>query len=204
MKSMELTERRDLVIDRLTTEYARGAFEVEELERRLALVHTATSATELDALVTPPLALVPAQTMRIVFGSIERVGPWDVPQQLSARVVCGSLTLDLRDARLAPGVTEISVHITMGNIELIVPPGVEVDVDATSFLGHIEERTERTTRGPSTIRVVGRINLGNLELSTLRLGETHRDARWRRRSHRRWHRKMLRHQRYPTLPTPWE
>ncbi len=202
---MELTERRDLVIDRLTTDYARGAFEVEELERRLALVHTATSATELDALVTPqPLALVPAQHMRIVFGSIERGGPWDVPQQLSARVVCGNLVLDLRDARLAPGITEINVHITMGSIEVIVPPGVEVDVDATSFLGHIEERTERSTRGPSTVRVVGRVKLGTLELSTLRLGETHRDARWRRRSYRRWHRKLQRHQRSHALPAPWE
>jgi len=198
---MELTERRDLVIDRLTTDYARGAFEVEELERRLALVHTATSAGELDALVTPqPLALVPTQHMRIVFGSIERIGPWDVPQQLTARVVCGNLVLDLREARLTPGVTEIDVNVTMGNIEVIVPPGVEVNVDATSFLGHIEERTERaTTRATTTIRVVGRVKLGHLELSTLRLGETHREARWRRRSHRRWRRH---HQR--ALPAPWE
>jgi hypothetical protein len=196
---MELTERRDLVIDRLTTDYARGAFEVEELERRLALVHTATSASELDALVTPqPLALVPAQHLRIVLGSIERVGPWDVPQRLTARVVCGNLVLDLRDARLAPGVTEIDVHVTMGNVEVIVPPGVEVDVAATSFLGHIEERTERTTtRATTTVRVVGRVKLGNLELSTLRLGETPREARWRRRSHRRWRRQLQR-------AAPWE
>lgn len=198
---MELDAHRDLVTNRLSSDYARGAFEVEELERRLALVQSATTATELDALVaTRSLALVPSQAMRIVLGSIERIGPWDVPQQLTARVVCGHLVLDLRDARLAPGVTEIAVNITMGNVEVIVPPGVEVDVDATSFLGHIEERTERTAaRTVSTVRVTGRVKLGSLELSTLRLGETHRDARWRRRAHRRWRRHH-----YRALPAPWE
>lgn len=203
MNDALLTERRDLVIDRLSSDYARGAFEVEELERRIALVHAAKSTTELDALVpTEQLALVPAQQMRIVFGSIERIGPWDVPQQLTARVVCGNLVLDLRDARLAPGVTTIDVNVTMGNVEVIVPPGVEVAVDATSTLGHIEERTERShTPASTTIRVVGRVKLGHLELSTMRVGETYREARWRRRANRRWRRRMMhRH----ALPAPWE
>jgi hypothetical protein len=81
----------------------------------------------------------------------------------------------------------------MGNVEVIVPPGVEVTVDATSFLGHIEERTERSaSRAASSIRVVGRVKLGNLELSTMRSGETHREARWRRRANRRFRRELMR------------
>ncbi len=198
------TVRRDQVIDRLSSDYAGGAFEVEELERRLALAHAARSATDLDALVTDLVptstALIPTQNMRIVFGSIERIGPWTVPQQLTARVLFGSLVLDLRDARLAPGVTTIEVNVTMGNVEVIVPPGVEVEIDATSTLGHIEERTQRSSaRSTSSIRVVGRVKLGNLEIATLYHGETHRDARWRRRAGRRW-RRMHRH----ALPAPWE
>ena len=173
--------------------------EDDELDRRLALVHTAKSARELDALVTDfasrqtTTALVPAQRMRIMFGSIERTGPWAVPQQLRARVVCGNLELDLRDARLAPGLTTIEVDVTMGNVEVIVPPGYQVDVEASSFLGAVEERTERaSTRRTSIIRVVGRVRLGHLEVSTLRRGETRRDARHRRRADRRWHRQMRR------------
>ena len=45
-----LTDRRDLVIDRLSSGYAQGVFEVEELERRLVRAHDAQSARELEAL----------------------------------------------------------------------------------------------------------------------------------------------------------
>jgi len=205
-----LAERRDAITEKLSSGFANGLYEVDELERRLALVQTAQTPAELDALVTdlvpvsaPSLALVPAKRMRIVMGSIERTGPWAVPQQLAARVFCGHLLLDLREARLAPGITTIEVNITMGNVEVIVPPGMAVDVDASSFLGNIEERTEPATSAANIVRVVGRVKLGNLELTTLRPGETHRDAKWRRRAERRAHRRWHRHQRR-ALHAPWD
>ncbi|HTL34995.1 MAG TPA: DUF1707 domain-containing protein [Kofleriaceae bacterium] len=191
---------RDRVVESLSAGYANGALEVEELERRLALVHSAKSTAELDVLVkdlvpsATTTALVPAQRMRIMFGAIEKVGPWAVPQQLRARVLAGSLELDLREARLSPGITTIEVDVTMGSVEVIVPPGFQVDVDASSFLGSVEERTEPVSGAPASIvRVVGRVKLGSLEVSTLRRGETHRDARWRRRIDRRMRRRQMRH-----------
>jgi hypothetical protein len=180
-----LTDQRDHVIDRLTSEYANGSFEVEELERRLALVHAARTPAELDVLAPARVtSLVPAQHLRVVFGSIERAGPWAVPAQLVARVLWGNLVLDLREARLAPGPTTIDVRVAMGNVEVIVPPGVDVEVDATSFLGNIEQRTEgtRVTGARTSVRVVGTVKLGNLEVSTRRAGETQREARRRRRA----------------------
>lgn len=198
MTDLLLAERRDHVIDRLSSGYARDVFEVEELERRLALAHAATSPAELDALlvdlVPATTALVPAQQLRIVFGSIERAGPWRVPQHLRARVICGNLELDLREARLAPGVTTLDLHVTMGNIEVTVPPGVAVEVEASSFLGNIDERTEHAT-GDKTLRIVGQVKLGNLELSTRFRGESKREARARRRARRRWRR---------ALHAPWD
>ena len=196
----ELTEEhRERVIESLSSGYAQGVLEVDELDRRLALVQTAKNSRELEALVTDlasrpstPTALVPTQRMRIMFGSIERTGPWSVPQQLRARVVCGNLELDLRDARLAPGLTTIEVDVTMGNVEVIVPPGFQVDVEASSFLGAVEERTERASiAATNVIRVIGRVRLGHLEVSTLHRGETRRDARHRRRMYRRWHRRHM-------------
>lgn len=191
-----LTEHRERVVESLSTGYANGAIEDDELERRLALVHTAQTTRELDALVTDlttTTALVPAQRLRIMFGSIERTGPWAMPQQLRARVLCGNLELDLRDARMAPGVTTIEVDVTMGNVEIVVPPGWQVDVEASSFLGAVEERTEPAVGAPaSRIRVVGRVRLGHLEVSTLRRGETKRESARRRRADRRWRRHMYR------------
>lgn len=198
MNEQLLTEQRERTVESLTTGYANGAIEDDELERRLSLVHTAQTTRELDALVTdlavmPSTALVPAQRMRIMFGSIERTGPWTMPQQLRARVVCGNLELDLRDARMAPGVTTIEVDVTMGNVEIMVPPGFQVDVEASSLLGAVEERTEPAVGTPaSVLRVVGRVRLGHLEVRTLRRGETKRDAWRRRRADRRWRRHMHR------------
>ena len=189
-----MTDHRDLVIERLSSDYANGHIEVEELERRLALVHAAKTPAELDALApAPPVtALVAAQRMRVVLGSIERVGPWTVPAQLTARVLWGHVLLDLRAARLAPDTT-IEVDVTMGNLEVIAPPDVRVEVDASSVLGHVEDRTELGTATRAVVRVVGRVKLGNLEVRTLRHGETPRDARRRRRADRRAYRHYRRH-----------
>jgi hypothetical protein len=201
MNDALLTDRRDHVIDRLSSGFANGQFEVAELERRMALVHVAQTPAELDALVTDltpttATALVQAQRIRLVMSSSERTGPWTVPAQLAARVVCGNLRLDLREARLAPAGTTIDVHITMGHVEVIVPPGIDVEVDVSSFLGNVEQRTERERAAIAAghrplVRIVGRVKLGNLELSTMRLGETWRDARRRRRAERRAHRYLL-------------
>lgn len=191
MTTALLAERRDLVIDQLSSGFANGLFEVDELERRMALVLAAQTPAELDTLVTDMVpaattALVPARRMRIVLGSVERSGPFAVPQHLAARVLWGNLELDLREARFAPGTTTIDVNVTMGNVEVIVPPGVTVEVDVSSFLANVEERVEPAeTSGGPVIRIVGRVKLGNLELETRLPGESARELRWRRRDERR-------------------
>lgn len=198
MNDTLLTDRRDVVIDRLSAGYADGAFEIEELERRLVRAHAAQSVTDLDVLVTDlapststalvpsSTALVQAKRTRVVFGAIERTGPWVVPEHLAARVLFGNLVLDLREARLAAGVTTIDVHVTMGNVEVIVPPGVEVDINASAFLANAEQRVEHVAAANApVVRIVGRVRLGNLEVETRRLGETTRDTRRRRRAERR-------------------
>lgn len=202
MSNTLLAERRETVIEQLSAGYAGDVLEVEELERRLALVHAAKSPAELDALVTDLVpvrastALVPARKLNVVLGSIERVGPWVVPSHLQARVTWGNLVLDLREAQLGPGVTTIDVRCTMGNVEVIVPPAVAVDVDATSLLANVEEHTERAATGASLVRIVGRVRLGNLEVSTRARGETKRDVRRRRRWERRALRRRMRDRMY--------
>jgi hypothetical protein len=205
-----VTDRRDHVIARLSSGYAAGTFEVDELERRLALAHDARTPAELDALVTdlapvsPSLALVPAQRTRVVFGAVERTGPWAVPSQLYVRVLWGHLLLDLRDAQLGPDGATIELAVTMGHVHVIVPPGLAVDVSASSFLASVDERIERApSKGGPIVRVVGSVKLGNIEVETLRPGETTRDARRRRRRERRAHRRWRRQMRH-ALPPPWQ
>jgi len=206
MNDTLLSDRRDIVIDRLSTGYAQGNFEVDELERRLARAHSAQTANELDALVTDlaphatTTALVAVQRTRVLLGSVERTGPWTVPQQLVARVVCGNLVLDLREAQLTAAETTIDVEITMGHVDVIVPPGYHVDVDASTFLGNAEERVERPALANAPrVRIVGRVRLGNLEVETRRLGETPVDVRLRRRAERRSRRRRRWHARHDCM-----
>jgi hypothetical protein len=197
MSNTLLADRRDHVIEQLTAGYAGDAFDVDELERRLALAHTAQTPAELDGLVTDLVptsattALVPAKRLSAVLGSIERVGPWTVPPHLAARALWGNIVLDLRDAQLGPGVTTIEVKCTMGNIEILVPPAFAVDVDVSSFMGNVEERTRWVPKGAALVRIVGRVRLGNVEVTTVERGETKRDARRRER----WERRAARHRR---------
>ncbi|HEY4181106.1 MAG TPA: LiaF domain-containing protein [Kofleriaceae bacterium] len=195
-------EHRDRVVEQLSHGFATERFEVDELERRLALVEAAETPAALDALVldltptalaTQSTALVPAKKMRVIFGSVEKTGAWTVPPHLRARVFFGNLELDLRDAQLS-AVTTIEVNVVMGNVEVLVPPGVAVELDADPTLGSVEDETNPGVV-TKLVRIIGSVTLGSVEVETLQRGETRRDARDRRRWDRRqarWERRRER------------
>jgi len=203
-----LRDRREQVISRLSDGYARDIFDVDELERRLDLAHSARTVAELDLLVNDlgdapaaSTALVPAgltaiddparaatKKLRVVMSSVERRGRWTVPKELDLRVLWGNAELDFRDASLGPGVTTIHVRVFMGNFELILPPNLAIEVDVSSFAGSVTERHRvPPDADPSRpqIRVVGRVVFGNLEITTRLPGETARDAHRREKRERK-------------------
>jgi hypothetical protein len=201
-----LRDRRHQVIDRLSECYARDILEVDELERRLDLAHAARTVAELDALVADlapvqTTALAPAapiavddphraetKRLRVIMSHVGRASRWTVPRTLDLRVFWGNAELDFREASLAPGITTINVGVLMGNVEIILPPHLAVDVDVSSFMGNVEERHRvPPDRDPSRplLRISGTVRLGNLELSTRLPGETPRDAHRRERRERK-------------------
>jgi hypothetical protein len=198
-------DRRDQVIARLSDAYAGDLFDVDELDRRLDLAHKANSVVELDALIADlgetTTALVPAttlalddpgrpliKTMRVIMSSVQRRGTWIVPKQLTTRVFWGNAELDFREASLGPGVTTVDVRVTMGNLEIIVPPSLAIDLDVSSFMGSVEARHRAPPEpDPSRplLRVNGSVVMGSVEVHTRLPGETYRDARKRERRERK-------------------
>jgi hypothetical protein len=179
-----IRDRREQVIARLGECYATDVLDFEELERRLDLAHGARSLAELEVLVSDlaraPTALVPTAShaiddperavrtqLSVIFGSLERTGRWSVPRVLRLRVWWGNAQLDLREASLGPGLTTIELGVRMGNLEVILPPWLAVDVDVSSVLGSVEER-HRIPPDPDPdrpiVRFVGTVVLGRLEL----------------------------------------
>ncbi|HEY4239360.1 MAG TPA: LiaF domain-containing protein [Kofleriaceae bacterium] len=200
-------DRREHVIARLSEGYASDLFEVDELDRRLDLAHQARTVADLDALIADlaapqdskalvpvgPMAIddplrVDRKRLRVVMSSVERRGRWTVPKHLSVRTFWGHVELDFRDASLGPGITTIDVRCTMGNVEVILPPNLAVDVDVSSFAGNVEERHRvPPDLDPShpMLRITGKVRFGNLEITTRLPGETGGDARRRERAERR-------------------
>ena len=143
----------------------------------------------------------PSTELRVTMGSIERRGAWVVPEHLDVRVMWGNVELDLRDAKMSPGLTTINVHIKMGNVEIIVPPGMTVNLDVHNVAGnvsqgeHILSTLEGDAAGPR-VRVTGTVKLGNCEVITLHPGETRGDADRRRKHMRHRHRHERHHGRH--------
>jgi predicted membrane protein len=111
-----------------------------------------------------------------------------VPRKLDLRVFWGNAELDFRDASLGAGVTTIDVRVFMGNVEVVLPPNLSIEVDVSSFAGAVTERhrvpPDADPARPQ-IRIVGSVRFGNLEITTRLPGESARDAHRRERRERR-------------------
>lgn len=145
---------RDRAVQLLSAAFANDRLSVEQLDERLAAVYRAQSLAELESLILDPVDaarpfameeensrlapphVVPARgVVMAMLGGFERKGEWVVPRQLKVVAVLGGGALDLREAKLSPGVTEIEVFSVMGGVEIMVPPGVRVECVGMAFMG---------------------------------------------------------------------
>jgi len=192
-------DRREAVIQRLSDSFATDLIDVDEFETRLASAHSAHTIAELDALLVGPAPLptsgtalvplsvhaglaVPPESIRAIFGNVERSGAWAVPAALSVRAAFGNVVLDFREARFTAGVTELDARATFGNLEILVPPHLAVDCQGGSLFGNVESRgVTASVPDPERpyLRVRGRAVFGNIEIHARLPGETARAARRR-------------------------
>ncbi|MBY0492000.1 MAG: DUF1707 domain-containing protein [Gemmatimonadaceae bacterium] len=145
---------RDRVVQLLSAAFANDRLSVEQLDERLAAVYRAQSQSELEWLLADPndpnrsLAMdgvesriapahiVPERGVAMaIMGGFERKGPWVVPRHLKITAVMGGGELDLREAKLSPGVTEIEIFSLMGGVEISVPAGVRVECVGMALMG---------------------------------------------------------------------
>ncbi|HSN27674.1 MAG TPA: ATP-binding protein [Kofleriaceae bacterium] len=141
--------------------------------------------------------------IRVVMGSIERRGPWQVPRELPIRVKMGNCELDLRDATFEEGTTTFSIDVKLGNLEIIAPPDLAVELDVDSAMGNVTDwRKSISSAGARRLRIVGKVKLGNCEVFSLSPGQTKHDLH-RERHHRVHAERQMWHKHAHAHWLPW-
>ncbi|MBW2315972.1 MAG: hypothetical protein JRH10_17515 [Deltaproteobacteria bacterium] len=96
------------------------------------------------------------ETIVAVFGDTSRAGAWYPPERLVAIAGFGSVTLDFRDADLPAGPTEIRPFAVFGNVQVIVPRHVDVELNGVSLFGSIKHTSDRKAGRKLLDRVLGK------------------------------------------------
>ena len=156
-------EARERAIGVLSDGFANDALDVDEFERRVTLAHTSESVEEINdlvadlpapaeaALAKSVVALAPAaaddrappETVYAIFGGVDRRGTWTVPRRWRVVAVMGGGLIDLREARFPTGVIEMEVKAVFGGVQIIVPPGLAVEVQRHGDHGRLPEHQPR-------------------------------------------------------------
>jgi Domain of unknown function (DUF1707)/Cell wall-active antibiotics response 4TMS YvqF len=188
-------EDRDQVAEQLRVAAGDGRLTAEELDERLEAALTARTYGELEVLLTdlpasPTAVPAPAPEakelvqLKVNHGNIRRDGRWAVPRRLTVEGRHGNVVIDFSNAIISQPTLDLSISAGHGNVTLIVPPGVAVDVDnVTIGHGNIRQRVHRESGIPVKLLVTasGEMRHGNLVVRGSRTRRTFWDWLLRRR-----------------------
>ncbi len=152
----------------------------ERSERALAARTLAELAVLTSDLTLPsgqPIRLYPRRAVAAMLARERREGRWVVPDTFPVTAFFGDVLLDLREAILQSQRTTIYATAVAGQIRLILPPGVAVEMVGRSFLGVRSVRGRTAGAQEPAPRAV-------IEVRTLTIGGavkavTPRQSRWR-------------------------
>jgi hypothetical protein len=188
LPAANLDAARERAVERLSIHYARDQLTLDELESRLEHAYAARTTEALDAVLSGLPALSPqseataaavasearrSRTYVAVMGGVVRRGAWVVPKQISAIAFMGGIELDLREATLDAGVTEIGILAVMGGVVVTVPPNVRLECDGFAFMGGFEDQLKQPASGDPNapvVRVTGFAFMGGVEARVLAPG----------------------------------
>jgi len=210
-RPVPLEQTRQRIVEQLCDQYAAENLTDTALEDRLTRAYAATTLAALQELVADlpteapgtgtalaaarPELVSERQVILAVMGGAERKGAWTPPKHLHVITVMGGAGLDFREARFSPGVTDVTCFVLMGGVEIIVPPGVHVELNGFALMGGFGESAGReppSDPNAPVLRIGGVAVMGGVDLQVRRPGETAGDVRAAERLARRDARRLRR------------
>jgi hypothetical protein len=179
---------RGQVVARLQAACVEGRLGLDEYGQRVAEALAARTRGQLDGLVADLPAEMGAaaagrpgtgsdlqaasrrggqvSTTVAMLGTSQRSGYWRLASESRVLAIIGNCRLDLRSARIAAPVTTIDVAAVLGTVDVIVPAGVEVELEVHAVLGSRDVRMAPTAPAPGApvIRITGVVLLGALNV----------------------------------------
>jgi hypothetical protein len=127
---------RERGVELLREAVAEGRLTLEEFSERVGAAQAARTGEDL-AVLTRDLpaaqaagASVPVAARHLAFCSrLVRRGPWELGARSSFRSIFGTISLDLRQVRLAGAEVELEIYNLFGTVTVIVPEGIAVSVE---------------------------------------------------------------------------
>src|SRR4051812_3757886 len=167
---------RDATVDRLREAAAQGRLTLEDLTDRIEAAAGAVMRSELVPLTAdlPAASVVPqaAPTANIrAVGDVKRGGTWTVDAENEFRTWFGNIKLDLRQAQISTIETHIHARAVFGNVVLLVPEGVEVELQARTQIGRAKHDAGLRTPGAPRVVLSGGTFFGDIKVQHRRLWE---------------------------------
>jgi len=167
---------RDATVNRLREAAGEGQLTLDELTDRIEAAANAVMRSDLVPLTCdlPAAAAVGVATHSAGvrgLGDVKRSGPWTVPAENSFRTWLGHIKLDLREAQISATETHIYARALFGNIDLLVPEGIAVEVQARTRLGRTNLQASSGVPGAPRIVLSGGTFSGNINVRHPRLWE---------------------------------
>jgi hypothetical protein len=177
---------RERTGDLLREATVEGRLTLDEFSERYLQAQQARTRGELDAIVrdlpaaAPTARRPPTSKISAIFSGVDRTGPWQLAPSTQLSAIFGGCKLDLRYATISSGVTTLNASVYFGSLELIVPDGVDVEIEATMIMSG---RTERRSKpivyhtAKPLIRITGTVVCGSITVRDMsNLGERIREV----------------------------
>jgi hypothetical protein len=181
---------RERTIDILRVAGGEGRLTFEELADRIDDAARARTRGELALLTrdlpaagavpapapaapnAPGAAVAPPATQSSVFGDVRREGAWIVPARSSWRSVFGDVVLDLREAQVNSTEVHVDAVSVFGDIDLLVPEGIVVEVRSSAGLGVVRQKAGAVAPpGAPRVILTGWTAFGDVHVRARRLRE---------------------------------